>query len=59
MKQYQHLNKEERFYIWNALRRNKGVKYHLMVEPDPVPLIFDSRVRTVDRAVSLRELSHG
>jgi len=31
----------------------------LMVEPDPVPLIFDSRVRTVDRAVSLRELSHG
>jgi len=31
----------------------------LMVEPDPVPLIFDSRVRTIDRAVSLRELNHG
>ena len=31
----------------------------LMVEPDPVPLIFDSRVRTVDRAVRLRELQHG
>ncbi|NOY73163.1 MAG: type VI secretion system baseplate subunit TssE [Gammaproteobacteria bacterium] len=31
----------------------------LMVEPDPVPLIFDSRVRAVDRAVTLRELKHG
>lgn len=31
----------------------------LMVEPDPVPLLFDSRVRTVDRAVKLRELRHG
>jgi type VI secretion system protein ImpF len=31
----------------------------LMVEPDAVPLIFDSRVQTVDRAVKLRELRHG
>src|SRR5690625_1416029 len=31
----------------------------LMVEPDPVPLLFDSRIRTLDRAVKLRELQHG
>ncbi|VAW45394.1 Uncharacterized protein ImpF [hydrothermal vent metagenome] len=31
----------------------------LMIDPDPVPIIFDSRVRTADRAVSLRELQHG
>ncbi len=31
----------------------------LMVEPNPVPLIFDSRVHTLDRAVKLRELQHG
>ena len=26
MKQYQHLNKEERFYIWNALRTGSSQK---------------------------------
>ncbi|MGH1470077.1 MAG: type VI secretion system baseplate subunit TssE [Cellvibrionaceae bacterium] len=31
----------------------------LLVEPDPVPLIFDSRIRTADRALRLRELKHG
>lgn len=31
----------------------------LLIEPDPVPLIFDSRVRTTDRALKLREVNHG
>lgn len=31
----------------------------LMIEPDPVPLLFDSRIRTLDRIVKLRELRHG
>lgn len=31
----------------------------LLVEPDPVPLIFDSRVRTIDRSMRLREVSNG
>ncbi|MGI1678140.1 MAG: type VI secretion system baseplate subunit TssE [Cellvibrionaceae bacterium] len=31
----------------------------LLVEPDPVPLIFDSRIRTSDRSLRLRELKHG
>lgn len=31
----------------------------LLVEPDPVPLIFDSRVRTVDRSLRLRESRYG
>lgn len=31
----------------------------LMVEPDPIPLLFDSRIRTLDRLVRLRELRHG
>ncbi len=31
----------------------------LMIEPDPVPLLFDSRLRALDRAVKLRELRHG
>lgn len=31
----------------------------LMVEPDPVPLLFDSRIQAMDRIVKLRELRHG
>jgi type VI secretion system protein ImpF len=31
----------------------------LLVEPDPVPLIFDSRIRTTDRYLQLREMKHG
>ncbi len=31
----------------------------LMVEPDPIPLLFDSRVKTMDKAVHLREINHG
>lgn len=31
----------------------------LLVEPDPVPLLFDSRIRALDRAVRLQELRHG
>lgn len=31
----------------------------LMVEPDPVPLLFDSRIRALERAMQLRELRHG
>lgn len=31
----------------------------LLVEPDPVPLLFDSRIQALDRAVRLRELRHG
>ena len=31
----------------------------LMIEPDPVPLLFDSRVKTMDKAVHLREINHG
>jgi type VI secretion system protein ImpF len=31
----------------------------LMVEPDPVPLLFDSRIRALERAMELRELHNG
>ncbi|WP_221801111.1 type VI secretion system baseplate subunit TssE [Oceanobacter mangrovi] len=31
----------------------------LLVEPDPVHMILDSRVRTIDRSLRLRELNHG
>jgi type VI secretion system protein ImpF len=31
----------------------------LMMEPDPIPLLFDSRVRTIDKSVRLREINHG
>jgi len=31
----------------------------LMLEPDPVPLLFDSRIQAMDRVVKLRELRHG
>lgn len=31
----------------------------LMIEPDPIPLLFDSRVKAIDKAVRLREISHG
>jgi len=31
----------------------------LMIDPDPIPLIFDSRVKTIDKAVRLREVNHG
>lgn len=31
----------------------------LMVEPDPIPLLFDSRIKTIDKAVRLREVNHG
>lgn len=31
----------------------------LMIEPDPIPLLFDSRVKTIDKAVHLREVNHG
>lgn len=31
----------------------------LLVEPDPIPLLFDSRIRSLDRTVQLHELRHG
>lgn len=31
----------------------------LLIEPDPVPLLFDSRIRGLDRTVQLQELRHG
>ncbi len=31
----------------------------LMIDPDPIPLLFDSRVKTIDKAVHLREVNHG
>lgn len=31
----------------------------LMIEPDPIPLLFDSRVKTMDKAVQLRDVSYG
>jgi len=31
----------------------------LMIEPDPIPLLFDSRVKALDKAVRLREINHG
>lgn len=31
----------------------------LIVEPDPVPVLYDSRISALDRAVTLRELQHG
>ncbi|MGH1485300.1 MAG: type VI secretion system baseplate subunit TssE [Cellvibrionaceae bacterium] len=31
----------------------------LMIDPDPIPLLFDSRVKTMDKAVRLREINHG
>ncbi len=31
----------------------------LLVEPDPVPVIFDTKVKSSDRTVTLRELVHG
>ncbi|MBX2807119.1 MAG: type VI secretion system baseplate subunit TssE [Cellvibrionaceae bacterium] len=31
----------------------------LMIEPDPIPLMFDSRVKTMDKSVILREINHG
>ncbi|MCC5810920.1 MAG: type VI secretion system baseplate subunit TssE [Ectothiorhodospiraceae bacterium] len=31
----------------------------LMVEPDPIPLMFDSRIHALDRMVRLRERRHG
>ncbi|MBI3898978.1 MAG: type VI secretion system baseplate subunit TssE [Gammaproteobacteria bacterium] len=31
----------------------------LMVEPDPVPVLFDSRIRALDRALKLQELRRG
>lgn len=31
----------------------------LMVEPDPIPLLFDSRIHALDRMVRLREKRHG
>jgi type VI secretion system protein ImpF len=31
----------------------------LMVDPDPIPLLFDSRVKTMDKSVRLRELKNG
>jgi len=31
----------------------------LMVEPDPVSLVFDSRIHTLDRKVRLQEVYHG
>lgn len=31
----------------------------LMVEPDPIPLIFDTQIKSDDRMLSLRELTHG
>ncbi len=33
MKHYQHLNKEERFYIWNALRTGSTQKETMMGHP--------------------------
>lgn len=31
----------------------------LMVEPEPIPLLFDSKIGAADRAVRLREIDHG
>lgn len=31
----------------------------LMVEPDPVPVLFDSRIHALDRVMKLRELRNG
>ena len=31
----------------------------LILEPDPVPVLYDSRIHALDRAVTLRELEHG
>jgi type VI secretion system protein ImpF len=31
----------------------------LMIEPDPVPLLFDSRVQNLDKRLKLREVNHG
>jgi len=31
----------------------------LMLEPDPVPVIYDSRVRHIDKSLKLRELKYG
>lgn len=31
----------------------------LLVEPDPIHMILDSRVKTIDRSLRLRELNHG
>lgn len=31
----------------------------LMIDPDPIPLLFDSRVKALDKAVRLREVNHG
>ena len=31
----------------------------LIVEPDPVPVLYDSRISALDRAVTLRELQNG
>ncbi len=31
----------------------------LMVDPDPIPLLFDSRVKTLNKSVKLREINHG
>ncbi len=31
----------------------------LMVEPEPIPMILDSRMKTIDRSLKLREVRHG
>jgi type VI secretion system protein ImpF len=31
----------------------------LMIEPDPISLLFDSRVKVLDKSLNLRVLSHG
>lgn len=31
----------------------------LMIDPEPIPLLFDSRVKALDKAVRLREVNHG
>lgn len=31
----------------------------LILDPDPVPILYDSRIHALDRAVTLRELEHG
>lgn len=31
----------------------------LMVEPDPIPMLFDSRIHAMDRMLKLKELRHG
>ena len=47
--------------IGDGLQRALHVKISaiLLVEPDPIPVIFDSRLKYIDKRLTLRELKHG